>query len=69
MNITKWVLVITAYFTLVVFSPFGILWAINHLVTSLFVIAAPIPYNFWSWLAIVVMNITWMRKNNLKLKY
>lgn len=42
----------------IVFSPLAIIWAINHLVTSLFVTATPIPYSFWSWLAVLTLQCT-----------
>jgi hypothetical protein len=35
--------------------PFAIIWAINTLVP-----VAAIAYNFWSWLAVVVINTTYL---------
>lgn len=35
---------------LIVFSPFAIIWALNTLFT------AAIPYTFWTWLAVIVLN-------------
>lgn len=43
---------------LLVFGPLAIIWSIN----TLFPVAA-IPYNFWSWLAIIILNSTWMGSN------
>ena len=57
------VLVILLSVLLIVFGPLAIIWAINHIVTSLFVTAVAVPYNFWSWLAVVVLNLTWFYKN------
>ena len=45
----------------IVFGPFAVLWSLN----TLFPVLA-IPYTFYSWLAVVVMNLTWMYKPNLK---
>ncbi len=38
---------------IVIFAPFATLWAVN----TLFPVLA-IPYNFYSWLAVVVLNLT-----------
>lgn len=46
---------------LVVFGPLAILWALN----SLFPVLA-IPYTFWNWLAVVVINLTWMYKPSVR---
>lgn len=35
-----------------IFAPFAIIWSLNTLFVSL-----AIPYSFWSWLAVVVLNI------------
>ncbi len=45
----------------VVFGPLAILWALN----TLFPVLA-IPYTFWNWLAVVVLNLTWMYKPAVK---
>ncbi len=37
---------------LVIFAPFAIIWSLNTLFVAL-----AIPYSFWSWLAVVVLNI------------
>ena len=41
---------------LVIFAPLAVIWSLN----TLFQLA--IPYNFYTWLAVVVMNLTWMAK-------
>lgn len=46
---------------IVVFGPLVILWALN----TLFPILA-IPYNFYTWLATVILNLTWMAKVSYK---
>lgn len=38
-------------------APFAIVWALNTL------FALDIAYNFWSWLAVVILNLTWMNKS------
>jgi hypothetical protein len=38
---------------IVIFAPFATLWAVNALFPML-----AIPYNFYSWLAVVVLNLT-----------
>lgn len=56
-------LVILLCVLVIVFGPLAVVWALNHIVTSLFVTAVAIPYNFWSWLAVAVLNLTWFYKN------
>ena len=56
-------LVILLSVLLIVFGPLAVVWAINHIVTSLFATAVAIPYNFWSWLSIVALNSTLFYKN------
>ena len=46
---------------LIVFGPLAILWSLN----TLFPVLA-IPYNFYTWAAVVIMNLTWMGKSALK---
>ena len=41
----------------IVFVPFGIIWALN----TLFPVLA-IPYTFWTWLAVIILNVTWLYK-------
>lgn len=36
----------------IIFAPFAIIWSLNTLFVAL-----AIPYSFWSWLAVVVLNI------------
>jgi multidrug efflux pump subunit AcrB len=45
----------------VIFVPLATIWSLNTLFPIL-----SIPYTFYSWLAVVVMNLTWMYKPNLK---
>lgn len=53
-----WIILAVAIIGLVVvFGPLVILWALN----TLFPILA-IPYNFYTWLATVILNLTWMAK-------
>ena len=46
-----------AMILLVIFAPFAIIWSLNTLFVAL-----AIPYSFWSWLAVIVLNLTWARK-------
>lgn len=41
----------------IIFAPFAIIWSLNTLFVAL-----AIPYSFWSWLAVVVLNLTWASK-------
>lgn len=59
-------LVILLCVFLIVFGPLAVVWAINHIVTSLFVTAVAIPYNFWSWLSVVVLQLTVFHKSKSK---
>jgi hypothetical protein len=45
----------------IIFVPLATIWSLNTLFPIL-----SIPYTFYSWLAVVVMNLTWMYKPNLK---
>jgi len=45
----------------IIFVPLATIWSLNTLFPIL-----SIPYSFYSWLAVVVMNLTWMYKPNLK---
>lgn len=36
-----------------IFAPLAIIWSLNTL------FSLQIAYNFWSWLAVVIMNLTW----------
>ena len=38
---------------MIVFWPFAIIWAINTLAPAM-----SIPYSFWTWLAVVVLNLS-----------
>lgn len=46
---------------LIVFGPLAVIWSLN----TLFPILA-IPYNFYTWLAVVLLNLTWMSKSVIK---
>lgn len=37
----------------IVFQPLAIIWAINTIAPTM-----SIPYSFWTWLAVVVLNIS-----------
>lgn len=54
------VLAVIALILLVIFAPLAVIWSLN----TLFPLA--IPYNFYTWLAVVVMNLTWMSKVYIK---
>lgn len=41
----------------IIFVPFGIIWALNTLFPVL-----SIPYTFWTWLAVIILNVTWLYK-------
>lgn len=51
-------LVLTALVT-----PLAIIWSLNTLFSSL-----AIPYNIWTYLAVIVLNATWLYKPQLKVK-
>lgn len=42
---------------MIAFGPLAIIWSLNTLFPIL-----SIPYTFYSWLAVVVINLTWMYK-------
>lgn len=46
---------------LIVFGPLAVIWSLN----TLFPILA-IPYNFYTWFAVVLLNLTWMSKAVIK---
>lgn len=56
-------LIVVLAVLLIVFGPLAIIWALNTLFPVL-----SIPYNFWSWLAMVVLNLTWFSKSKLEKK-
>jgi hypothetical protein len=61
----KDILMIVSLLTLailaIIFVPLATIWSLNTLFPIL-----SIPYTFYSWLAVIVMNLTWMYKPNLK---
>ncbi len=42
---------------LIVFGPLAIIWSLNTLFPIL-----SIPYSFYTWFAVVLLNLTWMSK-------
>lgn len=45
----------------IIFAPFLTIWSLNTLFPVL-----SIPYNFWTWLAVVIMNVRLMSKLTFK---
>jgi len=62
---TKDILTIVSILTIailaIIFVPLATVWSLNTLFPVL-----SIPYNFYSWLAVIVMNATWMYKPTFK---
>lgn len=56
-DIAAIVLFLTIAVVLIVFGPLAIIWSLNTLFPVL-----SIPYSFYSWLAVIIMNLTWMYK-------
>ena len=56
-DIAAIVLLLTIAVVLIVFGPLAIIWSLNTLFPVL-----SIPYSFYSWLAVIIMNLTWMYK-------
>lgn len=59
-DIIKLVFFILFIVALIVFGPLATVWALNTLFPIL-----SIPYTFYSWLAVIVMNLTWMYKPSI----
>lgn len=57
MNTVQALMLILLAVLLVIFGPLAIIWSLN----TLFALA--IPYTFWTWLAVVVLNLTWASKS------
>ena len=51
-------LLVIIFVILLFLTPLGIIWALN----TLFPVLA-IPYTFWTWLAVIVLNLTWMGRS------
>ena len=51
------VLLMVLMLVAIMLAPFAIIWSLNTLFVAL-----AIPYTFWSWLAVIVLNGTWMSK-------
>lgn len=66
-KVTSDIISIIFYISLIVFliaiGPLAVLWSINQLFPML-----AIPYSFWNWLAVVILNATWMSKSVLTKK-
>lgn len=60
-DIISTVLFIVFIALLIVFGPLAVIWSLN----TLFPILA-IPYNFYTWFAVVLLNLTWMSKSVIK---
>lgn len=60
-DIISTVVFITFLGLLIVFGPLAVIWSLN----TLFPILA-IPYNFYTWFAVVLLNLTWMSKSVIK---
>lgn len=53
-------IMLVALLSLIALAPLAVVWSIN----TLFLLN--IPYTFWTWLAVVVLNLTWFYKPQLK---
>lgn len=49
------VLVVVIVILTIIFGPLAVIFSLN----SLFPVLA-IPYNFYTWLSVVILNLTWM---------
>lgn len=62
MDTTVAIFVILICVLLLIFAPFAIIWALNTL------FALGVVYNFWTWLSVVILNLTWFSKYNFTKK-
>ena len=60
-DILSLLFLLTLAIAILIFGPLAILWSLN----TLFPVLA-IPFNFYTWAAVVIMNLTWMGKSALK---
>lgn len=60
-DILSLLFLLTLAIAILIFGPLAILWSLNTLFPVL-----SIPYNFYTWAAVVIMNLTWMGKSALK---
>lgn len=60
-DIISTLIFITFLGLLIVFGPLAVIWSLNTLFPILV-----IPYNFYTWLAVVLLNLTWMSKSVIK---
>lgn len=51
-----YVLILGLIISAICLIPFAVIWALNTL------FSLGIAYTFWTWLAVVVLNLTWMNK-------
>jgi|APGre2960657404_1045060.scaffolds.fasta_scaffold00085_28 hypothetical protein len=50
--------VLVVILSVIALIPLAIVWSLNTL------FSLGIPYSFWSWLAVVILNLTWLSKPN-----
>jgi len=50
--------VLVVILSVIALIPLVIVWSLNTL------FSLGIPYSFWSWLAVVILNLTWLSKPN-----
>lgn len=53
MKIALAVFLVALFIAFIAFWPMAIIWAINTLAPAM-----SIPYSFWTWLAVVILNIS-----------
>ena len=61
MNKLFWLTAVIFMIAILALAPLAIIWALN----TLFPILA-INYGFFQWLAVVVLNLTWLSKYHVK---
>lgn len=52
-----YVLLVAGILSAILLIPFGIIWALNTLFPAL-----QIAYSFWTWLSVIILNLTWLSK-------
>lgn len=55
------ILLVGVLISLGLLAPLAIIWALNTLFPAL-----NIAYSFWTWLAVVVLNLTWLSKSHVQ---
>ena len=58
-DVSYLVLISTLLILAIILGPLAVIFALN----TLFPVLA-IPYGIWQWLAVVILNLTWMYKPN-----